>query len=505
MTIKEQAMQWWAEQIKNSEHVVSADEAPNQRQREFLVKGKFLYQAAKGYWILKRPEDQIEEVFPLHYWQIADKILSHFNNWSIRGQSALALYNGDQVAQKRLLVRTKEKTNRKISLMLEHDLSLVYDPDFDQRLVKRVETAGLSVPVDVPEKVLVDIGKPGLSDNVLSFIAGTQFNLRILEAIYAKNPKPIVFKRLAGMAKEAKRPDLVVGLEQTIETHTHYRVAKRETIDAEPITKQPVVITPPWVIRQEQQIKQFEKVLEQRLERQIVKLSKHNVDDLTRQAKEHKKYDTYHSTTLEGYRITQEEVDALLSGVAPEGNRKQGGKYFEEQKNRMAILGYSEAFDFIINQVQKDFDHPHISEEFVKDSYYHLFKPSADAEIIDYLSLVSYRDMPAFIRGTSYVPPSKEKVPELMTSYVLNVNKVRNPVVKSMLAHYFFVTIHPYTDGNGRTARLLMNYLLLTTGHRWLTIRADQRVEYFDALKAGQVNGDIVPFGEFIIGLLEKS
>jgi len=76
----------------------------------------------------------------------------------------------------------------------------------------------------------------------------------------------------------------------------------------------------------------------------------------------------------------------------------------------MAILGYSEAFDFIINQIQKDFGHPIVSESLVQDTYYHLFKPSADAKLIDYVTLASYRNMMVFIRGSSYVPPSHEKL-----------------------------------------------------------------------------------------------
>lgn len=472
MDIKDRAIKWWAEKSGKNEHVVSAREILGQRQREVLVKGKYLFPVAKGYWILKRPEDQIEEVFPLLYWQVIVKILSRFSHWSIRGRSALMIYNGDQTAQSHLLVRTKEKTNRKVSLPLGFDISLIYDPDFDERLVKKVEIAGKPIPVDAPEKVLIDASKLGLSFELSSFIAGTRFDLRTLEAIYAKDPKPIVFKRLVGMAKEVGRLDLIAGLEHTVETYTHYRVGRRERVEPQLAAKRPLIISP-WVIRQEQQVKAFERTLEEHFAREPENLKTQPLDQLLAQAREHKRHDTYHSTTLEGYRITPEEVDALLSGIIPEEKRAAGDKYLEEIKNRMAILGHSEAFDFILRKVQEDFGHPKVSEELVKDTYYHLFNPSADAGTIDYLSLVSYRNVPAFIRETPYVPPSHEKVPELMVSSESSINKIKNPIVKSILAHYFFVTIHPYVDGNGRTARLLMNYLLLTTGYLWITIRVE--------------------------------
>jgi len=503
MSIKDKALKWWVEKTERDEYVASSNELPPQRQREALVKDKFLCHLIKGYWILKRPEDETREIFLLLYWQIIEKVLSRFSCWSFRGRSALKILDGDQTPQKHLLVRTKKKTNRKLLLPTGFDVFLVYDPNFDERLVKKIEIAGRNIPVDIPEKVLIDASKLKPSLEVRSFIAGTSFDLRILEAIYAKKPKPIVFKRLADMAKDAGRPDLASNIEKIIETYTHYRVSKKKKIEPKLIAKK-AVVTPSWVIRQERQLQEFEKTLEKHFAAKIKEIKKRPLEQLLSQAKEHKKYDTYHSTTLEGYRITPEEVEVLLSGALSKTKKAQGYNNVEKIKNRMAILGYSAAFDFVIKKIQEDFGQQEISENFIKDIYHHLFKPSADAGIIDYLSLVSYRTVPAFIRGTQYVPPSYEKLSELMDSYVFSMNKIRNPIVKAVLAHYFFVTIHPYSDGNGRTARLLMNYLLLTAGYPWVTIRVDNRVKYFEALRKGQLDGNILAFGDFIFKVIES-
>ena len=67
-TIKSDALEWWAEKTKSGVHVVSSSEIPGQRQREILVKEKFLYPIIKGIWILKRPEDDIEDIFGLLCW-----------------------------------------------------------------------------------------------------------------------------------------------------------------------------------------------------------------------------------------------------------------------------------------------------------------------------------------------------------------------------------------------------------------------------------------------------
>ena len=85
MTIKDKATKWWSEQITKDIYIVSSTEIPDQRQREFLKKEKYIYPLTKGNWLLKKPEDQIKDVFPLLYWQVIEKIFSKSGNWSIWG------------------------------------------------------------------------------------------------------------------------------------------------------------------------------------------------------------------------------------------------------------------------------------------------------------------------------------------------------------------------------------------------------------------------------------
>jgi Fic family protein len=478
---------------------------PTQRQREFLMREGFLSKGARGFWILKKPEESLEDVFPLLYWQFVEKALSRFNHWSVRGQSALLVLSGHQDAQEQLLVRTENKSNWKLTLPLGFNISLSYDADFDKRLVRTMNVADTSVPVDVPERVLVDVARFPATSGTRNFVAGTDFEPKMIEAIYATKPKPVLFKRLIHIAEEAGRPDLAGVLARTIETYTNYRVVKRATAGESEHMQTTKPDSPPWVLRQDDLIKEFEQVLRKHVARKIGSQKKRPLRALLRQADEHKQYDTYHSTTLEGYRITPEEVEALLSGVVPEASKGSEGRYVEEVENRMAIVGYSKAFDFILGRVENDYGRPVADEQLIKDTYYHIFKPSADAGIIDYLSLTMYRNVSAFIRGTSYVPPSPEKVPQLMASLVTALHQVENPVVEAILAHYWFVTIHPYIDGNGRTGRLLMNYILVSSGFPWVTIRVDQRARYFQTLKQGQVAGDILAFGEFIVEMVKAA
>ncbi|MBI4546069.1 MAG: Fic family protein, partial [Gemmatimonadetes bacterium] len=67
------------------------------------------------------------------------------------------------------------------------------------------------------------------------------------------------------------------------------------------------------------------------------------------------------------------------------------------------------------------------------------------------------------------------------------------------LAHLDFVAVHPFPDGNGRIARLLMNLCLVTAGLPWVTIRTDDRLRYVKALEAATVGDDARPFARFVL------
>ena len=73
-----------------------------------------------------------------------------------------------------------------------------------------------------------------------------------------------------------------------------------------------------------------------------------------------------------------------------------------------------------------------------------------------------------------------------------------NAIVRAVLGHFFFVYIHPYMDGNGRTARLIMNTMLVTSGHPWRIITVEERQSYMAALEKASIHGDITDFAQII-------
>jgi Fic family protein len=113
---------------------------------------------------------------------------------------------------------------------------------------------------------------------------------------------------------------------------------------------------------------------------------------------------------------------------------------------------------------------------------------------IDDANAGAYRQGQAYIAGSTYTPPSARAVPGRMAEHVAWLAKTGqdqaagwglHPVERAAHAHFWLVDIHPFVDGNGRTARLLMNLLLLQAGYPIAILRAEDRAAYYNALEAG--------------------
>ena len=104
-----------------------------------------------------------------------------------------------------------------------------------------------------------------------------------------------------------------------------------------------------------------------------------------------------------------------------------------------------------------------------------------------------YRRVPVRISGSAVVLPNPKKVQDLMDEFFLWLKKETklHAVELAAEAHYRFVTIHPFIDGNGRTGRLLMNMILMMKGFPPAIIRKNDRLAYIKSLEKPQlVNGE---------------
>lgn len=80
----------------------------------------------------------------------------------------------------------------------------------------------------------------------------------------------------------------------------------------------------------------------------------------------------------------------------------------------------------------------------------------------------------------------------------------KQAIVNAAVAHTDFVIIHPFTDGNGRVARLLLNLLLIRAGIPIAIITKEDRLRYYDALEEAQ-SGNLTPFMQLLLDVLEDS
>jgi len=104
-----------------------------------------------------------------------------------------------------------------------------------------------------------------------------------------------------------------------------------------------------------------------------------------------------------------------------------------------------------------------------------------------------------------HVPPRHEAVRDLMPAFFTLLEDEKEPAVRVVLGHFFFVYIHPYIDGNGRMGRFLMNVMLAGGGYPWTVIPLETRNDYMAALEDASVKGNIGPFSRFLAELVQKS
>ena len=182
---------------------------------------------------------------------------------------------------------------------------------------------------------------------------------------------------------------------------------------------------------------------------------------------------TYSSNALEGNTLTITETKVLL-----EDGITVGGKPI---KDCYEATGHAKAYDYMLEIARSsNFE---FSEEMIKELH-RLFYSSIGAD-----DAGQYRKHQVFITGTEYVPPVQDEVPRLMTELVTELNNKANelhPVMLAAYAHRQLVNIHPFTDGNGRCARLLMNLILVNKGYQIITIPPILRNDYISSLRTAQ-------------------
>lgn len=193
------------------------------------------------------------------------------------------------------------------------------------------------------------------------------------------------------------------------------------------------------------------------------------------------------SNQIEGNSLTLRETEMVLSkGVTIAG---------KPLKDHLEAINLSAAFDYVKRLVKSS---KPITGRVVRELHQMVLSRIAD----DWAGI--YRTVPVRIAGAKHQPPHFLEVPRLMDEWEIEIAAASLDLHPAQLAadvHEKFVTIHPFVDGNGRTARLLMNLVFLRAGYPAVVIPSDSasRLAYYDALEDTQTGAHPEAFREFII------
>lgn len=207
----------------------------------------------------------------------------------------------------------------------------------------------------------------------------------------------------------------------------------------------------------------------------------------------------YHSNAIEGNLLSLGETQLVIQ----EGLTITG----KPLKDSIEVKNLSSALDFF--ETLADREGLPVTTQDIRNIHACILKG------IDDPNAGAYRSVFVEISGSKHRPPDPARIPVMMEDlgdWLTRVSDISNvsqnsidPVVLACVAHAWLVHIHPFIDGNGRTARLLMNLLLIRRGYPLAIITKDERQRYYDALEESDEGGDLTPFLRLVLESVDDS
>jgi len=199
---------------------------------------------------------------------------------------------------------------------------------------------------------------------------------------------------------------------------------------------------------------------------------------------------TFNSNAIEGNTLTMQETKVALEGITIGG--KSLREHFEAINHKDAIL-------FVEKLATKG---ELLSEHDIRSIHSLILKN------IDEQNAGHYRNINVLISGAEHKPPQSLEIPSKMQKFIgwyKNNHKNLHPVELAARVHIDFVGIHPFVDGNGRTARLLMNLELIKQGYPPVIIKVENRLDYYKALDLAHTKQEYELFMKLMMKSVEES
>ncbi|MFA6423682.1 MAG: Fic family protein [Candidatus Magasanikbacteria bacterium] len=236
-------------------------------------------------------------------------------------------------------------------------------------------------------------------------------------------------------------------------------------------------------------------IIKTRLEEKLTKLNKLRPLPKSAVQKLREKFQiemTYNSNAIEGNSLTLKETFLVISeGITVKG---------KPLKDHLEAKDHHAALEYLYDLIDKDKKHT-VSEMLIK-KLHQIILQETDKEWAG-----RYRNANVIIGGADHTPPDALQVPNLMRNLITWLNSQKNKlniIELSALLHHKLVHIHPFFDGNGRTARLTMNLFLMQAGYPLVVIMKTDRKKYYDVLDKAD-KGEYEPMIKFIAQSIERS
>jgi Fic family protein len=173
----------------------------------------------------------------------------------------------------------------------------------------------------------------------------------------------------------------------------------------------------------------------------------------------------------------------------------QPDSFAKSDRNVLAAIGYRKAFEAVAEAVRRVLE-GNSGADLVEDEHQRWH-----ALLFGNAPSFSYRDRQVYLGGSRHVPYPSTAVSDGMSSLFECITDEPDARVRAVLGPFLLTYIHPYTDGNGRLARLMMNVLLVEGGFPWTVIPLVQRREYMESLEVASMQDDIRPLASLISSL----
>jgi hypothetical protein len=469
--------------------------------RERLIKGGFLEEVLKGWYLPGRPGEPLGSTSA--WFAGMRNFISGYcddrfgNDWHLSPEQSLQLRSGERTLPRQLQIWTKGGHNQLVPLPHDCSLFLYRAPGLLPSKAEPNE-GGLRLAELAPALVAVSAGFYQQQHVAARIAMGLVEDPTELLAVLLDGSQSVVAGRLAGAFRALGRAAQADTIVKTMKS------AGYVVIEASPFGVVPPAL--PGGRPESPYVQRLRVTWEQMREVAMGNLPSPSslptdIGATLKDVEDRYVSDAYHSLSIEGYRVTSELIERVRSGNwDPEGQDK-------DARDAMAAKGYLEAHTEVTAFIERELKNSRPSYA-VRDalSSWHraLFSPSVQAGLLKPSDLAGWRNDQVYIRGAMHVPLSKEAVRDCMPVLFELIAAEPHPGVRAVLGHFFFVYIHPYMDGNGRLGRFLMNAMLATGGYVWTVVPVEHRRLYMEALEKASTGHDIAGFSAFIGQLIRE-